>query len=98
MEIEVSRRQFFALFARGAHGAKNPKSVATLAGRLPACDPARPRSAGAGFESKGRRRAAWNRAWAPGPSGHGMRARRRLQGRSRELAASRRGRLRALAS
>ena len=25
MEIEVSRRQFFALFARGAHGAKNPK-------------------------------------------------------------------------
>lgn len=25
MEIEVSRRQFFALFARAAHGAKNPK-------------------------------------------------------------------------
>lgn len=25
MEIEVSRRQFFALFARGAHGAKNPE-------------------------------------------------------------------------
>ena len=25
MVIEVSRRQFFALFARGAHGAKNPK-------------------------------------------------------------------------
>ena len=25
MAIEISRRQFFALFARGAHGAKNPK-------------------------------------------------------------------------
>lgn len=25
VEMEVSRRQFFALFARGAHGAKNPK-------------------------------------------------------------------------
>ena len=25
MDIEISRRQFFALFARGAHGAKNPK-------------------------------------------------------------------------
>ena len=56
----------FALFARGAHGAKNSKSVAALAGRPPACDPARPRSARAGFESEGRRRAVWNRAWAPG--------------------------------
>ena len=25
------------------------------------------------FRSKGRRRAAWNRAWPPGPSGHGVR-------------------------
>ena len=25
MVVEISRRQFFALFARGAHGAKNPK-------------------------------------------------------------------------
>ena len=29
--------------------------------------------AGAGFGSEGRRRAAWNRPWAPRPSGHGMR-------------------------
>ena len=36
------------------------------AGRPPACDPARPRSARAGFESEGRRRAVWNQAWAPG--------------------------------
>lgn len=54
-------------------GRRTRKSVAALAGRLPACDPARPRSAGAGFGSEGRRRAAWNPAWAPRPSGHGMR-------------------------
>lgn len=54
-------------------GRRTRKSVAALAGRLPACDPARPRSAGAGFGSEGRRRAAWNRTWAPRPSGHGMR-------------------------
>ena len=47
-------------------GRRTRKSVAALAGRLPACDPARPRSAGAGFGSEGRRRAAWNRTWAPG--------------------------------
>lgn len=54
-------------------GRRTRKSVATLAGRPPACDPARPRSARAGFGSKGRRRAAWNPAWAPRPSGQGMR-------------------------
>ena len=27
MDKEVSRRHFFALFAHGAHGAKNPKKV-----------------------------------------------------------------------
>lgn len=47
------------------------KSVAALAGRLPACDPARPRNAGAGFGSEGRRRAAWNQAWAPRLPGMG---------------------------
>ncbi len=47
-------------------GRRTRKSVAALAGRPPACDPARPRSAGAGFGSKGRRLAAWNRAWAQG--------------------------------
>lgn len=55
-------------------GRRTRKSVAALAGRPPACDPARPRSAGAGFRSEGRRRAAWNPAWAPRPSGHGMRS------------------------
>ena len=55
-------------------GRRTRKSVAALAGRPPACDPARPRSAGAGFGSEGRRRAAWNPAWAPKPSGHGMRS------------------------
>ena len=55
-------------------GRRTRKSVAALAGRLPACDPARPRSAGAGFGSEGRRRAAWNPAWASGPFGHGMRS------------------------
>lgn len=54
-------------------GRRTRKSVAALAGSLPACDPARPRSAGAGFGSKGRRRAAWDRPWAPRSSGHGMR-------------------------
>lgn len=54
-------------------GRRTRKSVAALAGRPPACDPARPRSAGAGFGSEGRRRAVWNPAWAPRPSGHGMR-------------------------
>ena len=54
-------------------GRRTRKSVAALVGRLPACDPARPRSARAGFGSEGRRRAAWNPAWAPRPSGHGMR-------------------------
>ena len=54
-------------------GRRTRKSVAALAGRPPACDPARPRSAGAGFGSEGRRRAAWNRAWAPRLCGHGMR-------------------------
>ena len=54
-------------------GRRTRKSVAALAGRPPACDPARPRSAGADIRIGGRRRAAWNRAWAPRPSGHGMR-------------------------
>ena len=54
-------------------GRRTRKSVAALVGRPSACDPARPRSAGAGFGSEGRRRAAWNPAWAPRPSGHGMR-------------------------
>lgn len=47
-------------------GRRTRNSVAALAGRPPACDPARPRSARAGFGSEGRRRAVWNRAWAPG--------------------------------
>ena len=52
-------------------GRRTRKSVAALAGRLPACDPARPRSAGAGFGPEGRRRAAWNPAWVPRLPGMG---------------------------
>ena len=75
-------------------GRRTRKSVAALAGRLPACDPARPRSAGAGFGSEGRRRAAWNRARAPKALRAWDTARRQLQGRSRGLVSvtSQRGR------
>lgn len=74
MDKEVSRRHFFALFAHGAHGAKNPKkSVAALAGRLPACDPARPRSAGVGIRIKGARACGMESSMGAGASGHGMR-------------------------
>lgn len=72
MDKEVSRRHFFALFAHGAHGAKNPKKVSRpLRG---ACRRATLRVQGApgwAFGSKGRGRAAWNRAWAPGLPGMG---------------------------
>lgn len=71
-------------------GRRTRKSVAALAGRPPACDPARPRSAGAGFGSEG--------AGMRHGIGHGRRGfrawdatLRRLPGRSRGFMSGRRG-------
>ena len=93
--VEIPRRQFFALFARAAHGAKNPKKC-----RGPCWPPAGVRPCA----SKERRGGVSDQrgAGVRHGIGHGRRgfrtwdaARRRLQGRSRELAAaSRRGRRR----
>lgn len=74
-------------------GRRTRKSVAALAGRPPACDLARPRSAGAGIRIKGAQACGMEsgvgaetlRAWDA--------ARRRLQGCSRELAATSRQRM-----
>ena len=56
---------FRVVRARSAWG-EEPEKVSRplLAARRRAT--LRPRSAGAGFGSEGRRRAVWNRAWAPG--------------------------------
>ena len=71
-------------------GRRTRKSVAALAGRPPTCDPARPRSAGAGFGSEGRRRATWNRYGRRGLRAWDA-ARRRLPWRSRGFTSERRG-------
>ena len=69
--VEVSRRQFFALFARAAHGAKNPKKCRGPCGTPAGVQPCASKERRAGFGSEGRRRTAWNPTWAPRPSGHG---------------------------
>jgi len=72
VDKEVSRRHFFALFAHGAHGAKNPKKCRGPCGAPAGVRPcASKERRGWAFGSKGRGRAAWNRAWAPGLPGMG---------------------------
>ena len=55
-------------------GRRTRKSVAALAGRLPACDPARPRSAGAGIRINGAQACGMESGMGAGASGHGMRS------------------------
>lgn len=53
MACPAPRESHAARMVRQREGTKNLKSVTVLAGRSPACDPARPRSAGGGFQIKG---------------------------------------------
>ncbi|BDE96988.1 hypothetical protein CE91St30_23210 [Raoultibacter timonensis] len=53
MVIEISRRQFFALFARGAHGAKNPKKCRAPCGELAGVRPCASKERRGGFRIGG---------------------------------------------
>ena len=74
MVIEISRRQFFALFARGAHGAKNSKKC-----RGPCWPPAGVRPCASkerqgGFRVGGAEACGMESGMGAGASGHGMRS------------------------
>ena len=90
--VEVSRRQFFALFARAAHGAKNSKKCRGPCGPPAGVQPCASRSAGRVSGRRGGGVRHGIRRGRRGPPGMGA-PRRRLQGRLRGLTAttSRRG-------
>lgn len=71
--IEISRRQFFALFARGAHGAKNSKKCRGPCGPPAGVRPCASKERRGGFRIKGAQACGMESGMGAGASGHGMR-------------------------
>ena len=73
MDIEVSRRQFFALFAREAHGAKNPKKCRGPCGPPAGVRPCASKERRGGFRAGGAEACGMESGVGAEASGHGMR-------------------------
>lgn len=72
--MEVSRRQFFALFACGAHGAKNPKKCRGPCRPPAGVRPCASKERRGGFRVGGARACGMGSDMGAGASGHGMRS------------------------
>ena len=72
--IEVSRRQFFALFARGAHGAKNPKKCRGPCWLPAGVRPCASKERQGGFRIGGAEACGMESGMDAGASGRGMRS------------------------
>ena len=85
MVIEISRRQFFALFARAAHGAKNPKKCRGPCGPPAGVRPCASKERRGGFRVGGAEACGMEPAMGAETLRAWDAARRRLPGRSRGL-------------
>ena len=88
MVVEISRRQFFALFARGAHGAKNPKKCRGPCGWPAGVRPCASKERRGGFRVGGAQTCGMESGMVAGALRAWGAARRRQRGRLRGLASA----------